>query len=312
MDNAFGSYVRAIPPGVFAVTDGNSGDAFRQNSYMMEAELARVIKMSELPPGTSHHAKVKIDGSKIKSFQSMKEGVMARGNYKDQRPYYSLGTGFFLMNDIPEFSPSDAMDRCHLFELPNEFVSEKEKQDDPFNATKKVAKAEIEEWIREKRYTDAMIHIVLESFRPAPIVPLPSMIQCKEDVMTGLGDEQYVGVLEVTMDRNDKVVFHEIKLALEKAGIKDNVVAMGRALKRIVENEFKKHEKAVPDIKDIKRIDRQRKSPTFNKQFYYYMRLRTIHDRVEFNREYSSSGCTSGGYETARGAYASGFIPGRT
>lgn len=329
MDNAFGMYVRTIPSGVFAVTDGSSGDAFRQNGFMIDAELARIIKMSELPPTTSHHAKVKIDGSKIKSFQSMKEGIVARGLYMSQRPYYSIGTGFFLMNDIPEFSPSDAMDRCHLFELPNEFVSEKDQKDDPFNSNKKIANPQIEEWIRDKKYTDAMIHIVLDSFSPAAIVPLPSMIQCKEDVMTGLGDEQYLSVLEITMDRQDKIVFPEIKIALEKSGIRDNVVAMGRVLKRIVENEFKKHEKPVPDVKDIKRVDRQRKSPTFNKQFYHYMRLRTIYDRVEIDTSYKNGrisnqertdgiadddyvGFASKGYETMNGAsYGTGFIPGR-
>lgn len=305
MDNAFGSYVRTIPSGVFAVTDGNSGDAFRQNGYMIDAELARIIKMSELPPSTSHHAKVKIDGSKIKTFQSMKEGVVARGLYMNQRPYYSTGTGFFLMNDVPEFCPIDSFDRCHLFELPNEFVSPKDKADDPFNANKKVAKPEIEQWIREKKYTDAMIHIVLDNFRPAPIVPLPSMIQCKEDMMTGLGDEQYLAVLEITMDSQDRVVFTEVKTALEKGGIKDNVTAMGRALRRIVENEFKKNEKPVPDVKYIKRQDRDKKSSTYNKQFYYYMRLRTIHDRVEMDHSYSS------GNPNSDGAYAPGFAPGR-
>ena len=147
--------------------------------------------------------------------------------------------------------------------------------------------------------------------------------------MTGLGDEQYLSVLEITMDRQDKIVFPEIKIALEKSGIRDNVVAMGRVLKRIVENEFKKHEKPVPDVKDIKRVDRQRKSPTFNKQFYHYMRLRTIYDRVEIDTSYKNGrisnqertdgiadddyvGFASKGYETMNGAsYGTGFIPGR-
>lgn len=295
LDNALGMYVRTIPSATFTVGDGyGSGDSFRQNGFMIDAELARIIKMSELPPSTSRHHKVKIDGSKIKVFQSMKEGVVARALYMHQRPYYSVGTGFFLMNDVPEFSPSDSMDRCHLFELPNEFVSAKEKDEDRFNASKKIANPDIEQWIRMPKYTDAIIHILLDAYRPDPIVPLPSMIECKEDVMTGQGDDQYLSCIEVTMEARDKVSFPDLKIALDKFGIQDNVVAMGRALKRIIINAFKLADRTVPEISDIKRQNRQRKHPEYLRTFYHYIRLRTISDRIDYSRNRDFVGGASG------------------
>lgn len=310
MDNAFGLYVRAVPTRVFACGDGAGSESFRETSWMAEAETARIIKMSELPPSRDARKKVKMDGSKIKAFQSMKEGIMARALYSCQRPYYSLGTGFFLMNDIPEFLPLDSMDRCQLFEFPNEFVTQREKQEDWANANKLLARPEIEQFIQEDRCVNAMIHILLESYRPDPIQPLPSMIQCKEEAMVGQGDELYLNVIEVTMDANDKIVFTELKKELDKFGITDNTIAMGRAIKRIIEDEFKRHEREVPTASQIRRQDQRRQSPTFKKQFYHFIRLRPMYDGTNNGMRVNRiNNGDSEGWENENGAYANGFHP---
>lgn len=303
LDKTFGPYCKTIPSGVFACSDGvGGGDSFRQNGFMVDAETARIIKMSELPPSTGR-SKVKMDGSKIKAFQSMKEGVVARALHHMQRPYYSLGTGFFLMNDVPEFVPLDSMDRCQLFEIPNEFVTQREKQEDPYNAFKLLARPEIERFIVEKRCCDALVHILLEAYRPTMIIPLPSMIQLKEEAMADQGDDVYLACLEVTMNPDDKVVFGDIKKALEKFGVHDNAVAMGRTLKRIIENAFKLQDRDPPSIADIKKQDYRRRSPTFKKQFYHYVRIRSMTDN---NNHFSRSNNQE---SDNGGAYAPGFIP---
>ena len=303
MDNAFGHYVRAVPTAIFACGEGAGSETFRQTSWMSEAETARIIKMSELPPSRDAKKKIKMDGSKIKAFQSMKEGIMARALYSSQRPYYSLGTGFFLMNDVPEFLPLDSMDKCQLFEFPNEFVSQREKQEDWANPFKIVARPDIEMFIKEDRCINAFIHILFDSYRPEPIQPLPSMIQCKEDVMVGQGDEMYSNIVEVTMDSNDKITFVELKKALEDGGIQDNTIAMGRALRRIIEDEFKRHGRDPPPMSDIKKQDNRRQSPTFRKQFYHFIKLRQMYDGTNTgmrNTNYTING---------DGAFAEGFIP---
>lgn len=313
-DNAFGMYVRAVPTRVFACGDGAGSESFRETSWMAEAETARIIKMSELPPSRDARKKVKMDGSKIKAFQSMKEGIMARALYSAQRPYYSLGTGFFLMNDIPEFLPLDSMDRCQLFEFPNEFVTQREKHEDWSNANKLLARPEIEQFIQEDRCINAIIHILLDAYRPDPIEPLPSMIQCKEEAMVGQGDELYLQVIEVTMNPDDKIVFTELKKDLDKYGITDNTIAMGRTIKRIIEDQFKRHDKEPPTLSDIRKQDKRRKSPTYKKQFYHYIRLRPMYDGTNSamgmgSRIQDSDSQDRGGFETTTGAYADGFNP---
>jgi len=309
MDNALGQYVRTVPTTCFACGDGAGSESFRQTSWMAEAELARIIKMSELPPARDHRNKVKIDGSKIKAFQSMKEGIMARAMYKDQRLCYSLGTGFFLMNDVPEFLPLDSMDRCHFFELPNEFVREEEKREDWANAHKLLARPEIEDFIREDRCINAFIHILLEAYKPAPIVPLPSMIQNKEEAMVGQGDEMYLNVIEVTMRAEDKIVFTELKKELDKYGIQDNSTAMGRAIKRIIENEFKRHDREVPSLSEIRKQDQRRQSATYKKQVYHFIKLRVGYDGINNGMSNNNTGGGGSGWQNERGAYADGFHP---
>ena len=103
--------------------------------------------------------------------------------------------------------------------------------------------------------------------------------------MTGQGDAQYLSCIEVTMNKDDKISFPELKIALDKFGIQDNVIAMGRALKRIIINAFKLADRPVPEISEIKRQNRQRKHPEYLKQFYHYIRLRTIADRVDYGRD---------------------------
>ena len=164
-----------------------------------------------------------------------------------------------------------------------------------------------------------MIHILLDCYRPEPIEPLPSMIQCKEEAMVGQGDEMYLQVIEVTMNPDDKIVFTELKKELDKYGITDNTTAMGRTIKRIIEEQFKRHDKEVPTAADIRKQDQRRKSPTYKKQFYHYIRLRPMYDgtnsggmgmrinNIQDSQESDHNG--GGGYETGRGAYASGFNP---
>lgn len=305
--NAFPEYCSTIPSSNFAVSSHalGGGDSYRGNGFMVEAENARILKMSEMPPD-GRTLKTKIDGSKIKVFQSMKEGIMARGLHQMQRVYYSLATGFFLMNDVPEFVPLDSMDKCHLMEFPNEFVSAYEKAEHPFDAYKKLAKREVEQWVLESRYKNAFMHILFDAYDPSEIVPLASMLEAKIDCSTGQGDMHYLEVIEVTMDKNDKLEFNVIKKALEKNGCKDNPVAIGRNLMRVIKTMFDRLGKEVPEKKDIKKQNTTKTSKDYGKQFYYYVRLKDS-GNVIYNSQIGMS--TGESWENSRGAYASDFVP---
>lgn len=288
LDETFGQYSGSVPSNTFIAGEGGvGGDAYRQAGYMVQAETARIIKMAEMPSSRDRH-KVKIDGSKLKVFQSMKEGVQARALHVMQRTYYSLGTGFFLMNDVPEFVPMDSMDRCHLVELPNEFVSAAAKREAWADPKKILEDRSVEQFIRDPRYTAAFTHIVLGAYQPEPVEPLPCMIESKNDATVGQGDQHYRAVIEVTTNHSDTIGFQALKEALERGGIQDNSTAMGRAVARVIRSEFRIRGLEEPSDSDFRSQDQTRRSETFGQRIYHYLRLRN-----------PNSG----------GSYSAGFVP---
>lgn len=286
LENAFESYCGLVPSTCMVASDGGT-DPFRNCSFMSDAELARIIKLPELPVSNTRHV-TKIDGNKMKVFQSMKEGVMARPLYCNQRLYYSLGTGFMLMNDIPEFVPLDSMERCNFFCLPNEFVTDAEKRDDPFNGKKLLQKVEIESLIRERKNIDALVHIVIEAYSNVPIVPLPSMKRAKEEAMIGQGDELYLDILEVSTNRDDIVLVKDAKKALQGSGITDGPTAIGMTVVRLVEKHFKELGMEAPSQDEIK-MQSGKRDHTRNKTIFRYVRFKE-QMRFEERRESNQRG----------------------
>lgn len=284
LDNTFGSYCTTIPSRTFAIYDSQQ-EASRESSWVIDVEPARIVKMSEMPSG---HRKAKIDGNKIKQFQSMKEGITARALYSEPRIYTSLATGFFLMNDVPEFAPADSMDRCKLFGLPNEFVTAEEKAEDPFNAYKKLARPEIEVIIRQKRYQDAFTHFVLESYRDEPVPTLDCMREDMEMAKMGGVEELYERAFEITGSAQDTVLVKDLKTSLDRIGVQDNAIAIGITMTKIIRSWFLKNDKEPPAKQDIK--TRIKRGENRDKWQFHFIRLR-------FN------------VEDHDGAYAPGFRP---
>lgn len=274
LSNSFGGYVATVPSSTFSNANQIS-DPSRKNGYMLYAENARILKMSEMPADASHNKAV-IEGSRLKEFQSAKEGIQARGLYKTEKLFYSLATGFFMMNDIPEFAPSDSMDRCQLFKLPNEFVTADkipEKRETTREMYMKLQNQEVEKWVMEDKYKDAFIHIILEAYKPEPIEPLPSMIEEKRDAMVGCGLEAYEGLIDVTMNSEDFVMSVQMRNVLTRNGIRDNFTAMKYHITQLVQERFKAEGQPVPSDKDIHRKWRKR-DDNRNKMGFCYVQLR--------------------------------------
>lgn len=276
VSNTFGGYVSTMPSSSFAVGAGGGGDAYRSNGFMVDVEYARIVKMSELPPDNGK-SKVRIDGSKIKVFQSMKEGIQARALHQMQRTFYSLATGFFLLNDVPEFSPADSFDQCILFEFPNQFVSPNQMPVGPRefwtpeDEHKRIADPSIEKHVQNQKYRNAFLHIVLDAYREERVQPLPSMEQFKIDMAIGTGDDAYESVVEITMNRDDVVIIKDLRDALAKAGIRDNNTIIGRTLKRMVTDRFSAERTSIPT--DLKGQIVKRGDPNYQKMAYRYIRL---------------------------------------
>ncbi len=325
VDTAIRSYCVNVPSSVFAARGGPSGDAYLSGSFMVGAELARVIKSSELPVGTSAKDKPCFDGNKIKNLQSMKEGVKARGLYERERVYYSMATAFFMFNDNPTFHPADSIQMCQILELQNEFVMAEEKDKNEITRTNKrlkVRDVELEELCRSERYANAFLWIMFQSYKPHALLPLEGNQYHQEAITMGQGDDIYHDVFTVTRSRDDSVRFSDLKKELENAGCTDNQAAMGRNLRRIIEGDFKENGYAVPD--DIKYACKTR-GVDRDKWFYRYIQLNSLIPPTPAfgmpgpgprdgnvpapQRRLPENFSMDEPYENSRGAYSAGFIP---
>lgn len=213
--NALGRYACTIPSGIFAIRGGSMSDAYRDGAWIFDAEFARIGAISEATQMTT--GETIFSGDTLKKFQSCKEGMSARKIRQNQREAYSLVTGFMLLNDIPRFEPADAIEKCHIYAFPNQFVSEEVKAANPFNSKFKIADARVEDWVRDPKYHAALLWILFEAYKPTRVVPNESMIESAEQLMDETGLAMYDRLLDITLDPEDKEEQSRILKALKTA-----------------------------------------------------------------------------------------------
>lgn len=200
--NTLGRYTCCIPSGVFAIKGSSMNDAYREGAWIFDAEFSRIGAISESTQTST--TETVFSGDTLKKFQSCKEGMSARKIRQNQREAFSLVTGFMLLNDIPRFEPADAIEKCHIYNFPNRFVSAEEKAANPFRTNYHVANPMVEQWIRQPEYQAALLWIIFEAYRPTPVRPNADMIDCAEQLMEETGIDMYDRLLEITLDTSDK------------------------------------------------------------------------------------------------------------
>lgn len=239
--NAFHGYVGSLASMTFIMRAG--ADPHLDNRYAFQIEHSRIGVLSELTQDQ------RLSGDKIKAFQSLKEGILSRKNWHEPRDVYSLATGFFCLNDIPEISPADAMQRVMIFHMNNRFVPQHEldrwKAAHPYDNTYKLADERVEQWIRDDRYTGALIHIILEAYRPDPVMPTEEMLDSVEELMQEAGEALYDRLFEITLDPEDKIYVGEVSAVMKREHLSIGINKAKRELQQIIENRCKAEGKQV-------------------------------------------------------------------
>jgi hypothetical protein len=306
LGNAIEGYFAMLPTEVFmAGGNGGGSDSFRANGWASNVEHARIATMVE--SGSDGAGRSIMNGNKIKNFQSLKEGLMSRRLYEEQRHVFSLATGFFLTNDIPDVKPADAMERFVIFPFNNKFVSAETKASHPFQSNYKLANPDVEAWIREPRYMDALLWIVFSHYQVEDVKIPEEMTEKKEMLMQDSGEDMLTDIFVFTADRNDRI---KQKEALDRVRQKDsnaNHARLEREIQTIMDticgNKGMAKFKVVGNSTGGGGQKRQR----------VYIGIRFNDDsgmgNIGFDMGNQSSGQSSNGYTTDRGAYASGFIP---
>lgn len=306
LGNAIEGYFAMLPTEVFmAGGNGGGNDSFRANGWASNVEHARIAAMVE--SGSDGAGRSIMNGNKIKNFQSLKEGLMSRRLYEEQRHVFSLATGFFLTNDIPDVKPADAMERFVIFPFNNKFVSAETKASHPYQSNYKLANPDVEAWIREPRYMDALLWIVFSHYQiEDPAIP-EEMTEKKEMLMQDSGEDMLMDIFVFTADRNDRI---KQKDALDRVRQKDSNANHAR-----LEREIQTIMDTICGNKGMAKFKVVGLTPggRTEKRQRVYLGIRFNDDmgmgNVGFDMGGQASGQSSNGYVTERGAYATGFIP---
>lgn len=210
---AFGDYIGSTNSENFLFKGKNSGcDQAKNQSWMIMHEFTRLVITQEIQIDENDPS-VKINGNMVKRFVSGGDVLQARVNYKDETDFKVQARLIMFMNDLPKFSPTDAMETMDYFDFPNRFVSAEDKAhpgniNDP---TVFVADGDIKDWLRKDDVADAFAWTILDAYGDYPCVP-DSIRRGKEDLMEGLREtDQMDDIFEITRLDSDRMSNDQIE-----------------------------------------------------------------------------------------------------
>jgi hypothetical protein len=93
------------------------------------------------------------------------------------------------------------MERFVIFPFNNKFVSAETKASHPFQSNYKLANPDVEAWIREPRYMDALLWIVFSHYQVEDVKIPEEMTEKKEMLMQDSGEDMLTDIFVFTADR---------------------------------------------------------------------------------------------------------------
>lgn len=190
-------------------------EASRSSMWIMDAQLSRLCFVSEANTAADERTgkRPKMDGEEIKRTQSPKDGVLARNLYNNlARQVWSAATFFFLVNDIPDVEPAEALVGHSVYvELKTIFATEQEMRADPFNTRLQLKNPLVDDMAMEKRYGDAFLHILLDNYQDVPVEITDEMADSVSANIGATGPELIQKVFVFTGLESDTVTSDEVR-----------------------------------------------------------------------------------------------------
>ena len=250
-----GKYMGNFDGGILVNQSGK--DAILRNKEFLLNRYCRVLLSNELDPGTT------ICGTTLQKYTSggdTQEGRLLFGQNIKFIPQFTL---FINANDRPKIVPLNETDtgRVNSVDFPFQFTTKHTKEKEKLNF--KAADETIKEKVKQARYTDALFHILAESYTSSKPIPSQSVVESSnewnqdDDFLSGFLKQYQVTRNPADVVRNAdilswakgqgfgisavKIGLHILKLPGVTRDPKDRL-RQYYGIKRIVENEIKKDE----------------------------------------------------------------------
>jgi len=166
-ENAFKGYVGTLCSDSFLLERvRRDGDEAKKNSALLGYEYARLLFTNEITCDKA--SGLKMNGAYIKGkLASGGDTLLGRKNYQDEVEFRMQGRLFMNVNDLPEVSPTDALETASIFVFPNVF---KPAVSDADPAFWKVADPNIKHYCADLEVCAAYTHLVLDQYQATPVV----------------------------------------------------------------------------------------------------------------------------------------------
>lgn len=190
---SFGGYATEANANNLILTKriGQSDEA-KNRMWLIPHMNSRLVFMNEGDVDNGNEKSV-INGVLIKSLLSGGDKQKSRALYKLEIEFIFGGRIMIFMNDIPEIRPIDTCQHMTLFEFPNKFINpseydQKEKIND-LQPYEKKADPNLKEKLKDKKYVDAFIQLVIENYINHPVKNTDDVINSIKEYRMEAGDE---------------------------------------------------------------------------------------------------------------------------
>lgn len=208
----------------------HQGDAEREFSWIGDICNSRLTFSNEIK-----NDGIKIDGNMLKTMTGGGDEIAMRNLYKTTERIYNYAMPILFAQDLPEFSPPDAINsRIVVIQYDYSFM------DDPKLPNEKKADLSIKDKLCCPKYADAFVSMMIQEYNQwqdneyAELVLPQFMIDDKDEIapisdIRAILEEEF----EITGNEDDCVPYNDISDCLKSAKITMNSTRVGRELSRI-------------------------------------------------------------------------------
>ena len=217
MKLTFENYVGSSNAENFLLNNRNEEEA-KANSFMHDFQFKRLIVCNEV--SLKAYGATIFDGNKIKKAHSGGDFIEMRQLYKEKTNCRFQATVLFNLNDMPQFKPSDCLEKCLQFELNSKFVKPDEKKQwvDGKKPFSNIEYIDADDWIKthfikQPEVQNEWFLILLDAYKTNCVFPENlRAIQIEDRDVDDIND--VLKLFEITRNVTDTVTHAELKTVL--------------------------------------------------------------------------------------------------
>ncbi len=220
---AFDEYVKTFDANNLIYKKGFGGDEAKTKAWMLPLRWARLAFGNEINVSNDgEDSNAKLNGIIIKSTVSGGDKQIARDLYQSPIEFIFAARMFLCINEIPEIVPNDACETMTLFNLKNKFVDSLDGLSTSELKFMKLKDPNLKDKIRTEKFSNALIHIVLDHYIDNKVIECDSVKQDTVAHRIEQGNDYlfFKETFDITHLDADKVSTNELKKIIQWKNVK--------------------------------------------------------------------------------------------